>query len=154
MSNTATNQTTEETIAWQGLQDAILQERFDKLPEVMTALDFAEFSAEPIELIRDAIGNGDIVTTKDGGLVSVPKDANERLIRYRLLEDPAARVIERPAKPDVRRLTTHVDQSIFELVRTLVADRGASVRELVEEALVARWGTAPEELASSVEPTS
>jgi hypothetical protein len=127
-------------VVWMRLQDAILQERFDKLPDLMSALDFAEFAAEPIELIRDAIRNGDIVATKDDGLVAIPKEANERLIRYRLREDASARVVEQPEAPDVRRLSTHVDQRIFELVESRVTDTGASVREVVEEALVARWG--------------
>ena len=137
---TATDQTPSDDAAWKNLQDAILQERFDELPELMSAMDFAEFAAEPIELIRDAIRKGDIVATKDDGLVAIPKAANERLVRYRLLEDPSARVVEPPAAPEVRRLSTHLDQSVFELVVNRVTDTGASVREIVEEALVARWG--------------
>jgi hypothetical protein len=135
--------------AWRILQDAILQERYDKLPDLMSAMAFAEFAAEPIELIRDAIKRGDIVVAKDDGLVAIPKHANERLIRYRLGEDSSARVVERagsgragkradPAR--VRRLSTHIDPGVFELVDNLVARTGASLRDVVEEAIVARWG--------------
>ncbi len=140
MANTATDQTTSATGAWQNLQNAILQERFDDLPELISARDFAAFSAEPIELIRDAIRNCDIVVTRDDGLVVIPKDANERLIRYRLLEDKTARIVDRPAAPELRRLSTHLDQSVLELVSDIASRNGASVRELVEEALVAYWG--------------
>ncbi len=153
VSNTATENEPSEMIVWRNLQDAILQERFDKLPDVMTAMDFANFAAEPIELIRDAIRNGDIIATKADGLVGIPKAANERIIRYRLREDPAARVAERPAAPDVRRLATHVDQSIFELVAGLVVDNETSLREVVEEALVSRWGSARAENASTADPS-
>jgi hypothetical protein len=140
VANTATDQTTSATGAWQNLQNAILQERFDDLPELISARDFAAFSAEPIELIRDAIRNCDIVVTRDDGLVVIPKDANERLIRYRLLEDKTARIVDRPAAPELRRLSTHLDQSVLELVSDIASRNGASVRELVEEALVAYWG--------------
>ncbi len=78
--------------AWESLETAILQERFDKLPELFTAKEFAEFSAEPIALIREAIGRGDIVAMRNGGLSYIPKAENERLIRYRLAEDSHARV--------------------------------------------------------------
>ncbi|WP_426516540.1 hypothetical protein ACPPVQ_18225 [Diaminobutyricibacter sp. McL0618] len=145
MSNTATDHKPNNAIAWQNLQDAILQERFDDLPEVITARDFAAFSAEPIELIRDAIKNGDIIATRDDGLVAIPKDANERLIRYRLVEDTAARIVERPAAPELRRLSTHMDHRILDLVRGLAADSGSSVRELVEEALLSYWGPETED---------
>jgi hypothetical protein len=132
---------TAQDIAWQNLQAAIVQERFDDLPELIPALDFAEFSAEPVERIREAIRRGDIVGARADGLVTIPKHENERLIRYRLLEDPTARIVERPANPGVRRLSTYVGQEIFDLVADLCADRGASVRQLIEEAVTARWGT-------------
>jgi hypothetical protein len=146
VSETTTQRTPADAAVWQNLQDAILQDRFDDLPELMSAMDFAEFAAEPIELIRDAIRSGDIVATKSDGLLTIPKEPNERLIRYRLREDPSARVmVEQVAHAEVRRLSTHIDQSVFELVVDLVANSGISVREVVEEALISRWGAcAPE----------
>lgn len=147
MPETATDHAHSDDDVWQKLQDAILQERFDDLPELMSALDFAEFAAEPIELIRDAISNGDIVATKHDGLVTIPKEANERLIRYRLHEHPSARVAVQPALSDMRRLSTPVDLNVFELVVSRVTSTGASMRQVVEEALVAHWGAAPDELA-------
>lgn len=140
MQETIADRAQGDDVVWQKLQDAILQERFDDLPELMSAMDFAEFAAEPIELIRDAIGNGDIVATKHDGLVAIPKEANERLIRYRLREHPSARVVARPAASDVRRLSTPVDPGVFELVVSRVTSSGASMRQVVEEALVAHWG--------------
>jgi hypothetical protein len=153
VSSTATEQQPTDTIAWQNLQNAILQERFDDLPELIAARDFAAFSDEPIELIRDAITSGDIVATRADGFVAIPKDANERLIRYRLLEDTTARIVERPAVPSVTQLSTHVDQSVFELVSGLASGSGATMRELVEEALLAYWGAgAPDGVPSAGPP--
>ena len=44
------------------------------------------------------------------------------------------------------------DQSVFDLLAHLVAHTGASVREVVEEALVARWATAARATAAQVRP--
>ena len=142
MPATARTHTPPDDAAWQNLQDAILQERFDDLPELMSAMDFAAFAGESIELIRDAIRNGDIVATKKAGLVTIPKLANESLVRYRLRENPSARIVPQSTAPGIRRLSTHLDQGVFDLIAHLVANTGASVREVVEEALVARWATA------------
>ena len=136
------NRAQSDDAAWQNLQDAILQERFDDLPELMSAMDFAAFAGESIELIRDAIRNGDIVATKQAGLVAVPKAANEPLVRYRLRENPSARIVPQSAAPGTRRLSTQLDQRVFDVLVDLVAHTGASVRKVVEEALVARWATA------------
>ncbi len=128
-----------ENAAWRAVEEAILQERFDDLPDLVTAKEFAEFAGEPIALIRDAIRNGDVVATRDNGLSYVPKAPNARLIMYRLREDSRAGIPPRPEPPTVQRLSTDVAPELFDAVMRAAERNDLSVRDVIEEAVRTRW---------------
>lgn len=121
--------------AWDDLQQAILQERYDDLPDRFTAMEFAQFSAEPIELIRETIKSGEVVAVRDDGQLFVPKADNEALVRYRLTEDSRACVPPRSETPDGHVLTTELSVDAIRLVAHLAERGDTSVRVIIERAL-------------------
>jgi hypothetical protein len=96
--------------AWQQLQLAIAQERFEKVPDVLSAREFAELLGVTLTQVRRSARAGRIQAVRNGDDQSwnILKDQNEEIIRSHFGRKPRT-------KPATKVCPT-------ELVRTLVGN--------------------------------
>lgn len=124
----------ELTRAWQQLQDAILVERFDKLPEDLTSREFADLTGSPPAAVRTDMFAGTVESRMIGRRRFIPKEPYRTQIIEQLRTNPRLRVSRALSTPPTR-ISSLIDAESFTRLTELVTNGRTSVRHVLEEAI-------------------
>jgi hypothetical protein len=120
------------------VKEAILVERFEKLPEHLTIAEAGAFLGFSSTEVCTQVISGILAASQFGRILMINRDANRVAIMERLRTEPRAGLLtSRGSAGLVWSYASHEAHNLAELV---AQREGMTIGEVVDQAVLTRWG--------------